>query len=102
MSDPMTDLFNEVRAETARARAKFPKPMYTMTALTEEVGELARAVLHTCASNEPNPYAAGEVKKEAIQVMAMCVRLLHDGDVSLGLPGLADIAAIRTQGDGDE
>lgn len=84
--DPMTELFNEVRDEVARARRKFPGPAYTYTALVEEVGELARAILHTVSKTEPDPYAAGEVHKEAVQVMAMCVRLLHDGDVSLGLP----------------
>ena len=90
--DPMTKLFDQVRAECARARKKFPEPTYTMTALTEEVGELARAVLHTVGTSEPDPYAAGQVEAEAIQVMAMCVRLLHDGDISLGLPAFAHIA----------
>ena len=83
----MTDdqVFDLVRAELVRARRKFPEPHFMMTAITEEVGELARAVLHKVAPEEPDPYAADDVLKEAVQVISTVVRLVVEGDTCHGL-----------------
>lgn len=72
-------------AEVQKARAKFPQPEYTMTALTEEVGELARACLHQVQASEPTPYARDNILKEAVQVAAVAMRLATEGDQSLSL-----------------
>ncbi|MEC9433426.1 MAG: hypothetical protein VYD87_11010 [Pseudomonadota bacterium] len=65
---------DEVFAEFVRARRKFPQPNPSVAALTEEVGELARAVL-----SRPLP----EVRAEATQVAAMALRIAVEGDPTL-------------------
>lgn len=73
MPDPTDQFLAEVRAEIARARAKFLHNDLTMIALTEEVGELAKALLDESASR---------VRSEAVQVAAMAARVAIDGDAS--------------------
>lgn len=66
-------LINEMNAELVRARRKFPGDRVTYTALCEEVGELAKALL-----DEPRE----RVREEAIQVAVMAMRVVLDGDSS--------------------
>lgn len=61
-------------AELCRARAKFPGNRHMLAALTEEVGELAQALL------QGKPRA--EIVKEALQVACVAVRLIEEGDAS--------------------
>lgn len=77
----------EINDELARARTKFPMPNPTMTALTEEVGELAQALLK-CDPLKPD-YAdrCKNVYLEAIQVAVMAIRVLEEGDMHF--PGYA-------------
>lgn len=63
-----------VYAEVRRAQIKFPGTELVMTALTEEVGELAKALLDESWEN---------VIKEAIQVAAMAMRVAVEGDPSM-------------------
>jgi hypothetical protein len=81
MQDPLEDVAPDVRQfaiwmarEVTRARKKFPRPDALMTALTEEVGELAKAML-----DEPSV----RVVAEAIQVAAMACRVAMEGDPTL-------------------
>lgn len=60
--------------EVKRARTKFPGNKMLLAALTEEVGELAKALLQKLP--------ADEVRKEAIQVCAVAVRIIEEGDAS--------------------
>ena len=62
------------RAELERAREKYPNPNATLAALVEEVGELARAVADESRER---------VRAEAIQVGAMALRIILDGDGTL-------------------
>ncbi len=64
-------LFNEIREELGNARAKFPGDNVTFAALVEEVGELAKATFEEPREN---------VRKEAVQVAVMAVRMVLDGD----------------------
>lgn len=64
-------VMDEIVAELQRARAKFPGKNVTLAALMEEVGELAKATFE-----EP----AAAVRKEAVQVAVMAVRMILDGD----------------------
>jgi hypothetical protein len=66
--------------ELERARAKWPGNRVQMTALTEEVGELAKALLHLDYEGGTAP----DVWKEAVQVAAMAVRVATEGDSSFG------------------
>lgn len=61
-----------VAAELQRARFKFPGNTHLTHALTEEVGELAKAQL------QKRPRA--EVVAEAVQVACMAVRIIEEGD----------------------
>lgn len=74
MPDLVDHFLAEVRAEVARARSKFPGNDLTTIALTEEVGELAKALLDESPSR---------VRSEAVQVAAMAVRVAIDGDASV-------------------
>ena len=64
----------EVILEVARAKRLFPKPDGLMTALTEEVGEVARAVLDETDER---------IREECVQVAAMAMRLAEEGDPTL-------------------
>lgn len=76
-------IWQELSDEVDRARRKFPRPDGLMAALTEEVGELARALM-----DEP----ADRVRAEAIQVAAMALRIIDEGD-----PTLNDVRVRRGQ-----
>lgn len=67
-------LVEAIDAELGRARKKFPDAVGSMCALTEEVGELAKAVLDESRER---------VRKEAVQVICMAVRVIQEGDRSL-------------------
>ena len=75
-----------VRVELVRARHKFPAPDYMLAAVFEEVGEMARAVLHEVAETEPDPDPDADVAHEGVQAIATIVRLLTEGDLVHNLP----------------
>lgn len=66
-------LFLDISQELTRARAKFPGDRVTYTALCEEVGELAKALLDESRER---------VREEAVQVAVMAMRVVLDGDSS--------------------
>lgn len=68
---PENRLMVEIMAELSRARAKFPGKNVTFAALVEEVGELATATLAE---------SRDRVRKEAVQVAVMAMRMVLDGD----------------------
>lgn len=70
------ELINDILSELARARTKFPGDNVTTLAMVEEAGELATAVFE-----EPR----SAVRKEAIQVAVMAMRVILDGDATLRL-----------------
>lgn len=69
------DLLGDILDELDRARAKFPGDNVTTLALVEEVGELAKATFEETAAR---------VRKEAVQVAVMAMRVVLDGDATLG------------------
>ena len=71
---PERILLEEILAELTRARTKFPGDNVTMLALMEEVGELAKATFEE---------SRARVRKEAIQVACMAMRVVLDGDATL-------------------
>jgi len=82
-----------IAAEVVRARTKFPSNAVLLAALMEEVGELANALLEhrfaVIAGKKPaelDDFRA-EIQKEAIQVAAVAVRILEDGDSSFPYMG---------------
>lgn len=77
-----TELADLVTDELARARKKFPKPDFLVTALAEESGEAIRASLEVLYSTRlgGGQKARAALVKEIVQTMAMCVRLFQEGD----------------------
>lgn len=69
-----TDTLDSISAEVCRAREKFPGNRLLLAALTEEVGELAKAMLQ----DRPND----EIRCEAVQVCAVAIRIIEEGDSS--------------------
>lgn len=73
-----------IAREVTRARVKFPGNRFLLAALTEEVGELAQAMLQKRPGEE--------IAKEAIQVAAVAVRILEEGDASFA--DITDVEAL--------
>lgn len=71
---PENKLAQEILKELKRARSKFPGDNVTFMALVEEVGELATAMFSQ---------SRREVHDEAIQVAAMAMRCVLDGDFTV-------------------
>lgn len=67
-------LLEQVLKEVERARAMFPAPNACFGALVEEVGEVAKAAMY-------EPWV--NVRVEAVQAIAMLVRLVTEGDCTL-------------------
>jgi hypothetical protein len=65
-----------VMEELVRARAKFPSVDHLTLALAEESGEVVKAVLDL----REGKGTKAELHSEIIQTIAMCVRLLEEGD----------------------
>lgn len=63
-----------LKTEVERARKKFPDNAGSMCALTEEVGELAKALLDEDSSR---------IFAEAVQVACMAFRVANEGDRTL-------------------
>lgn len=61
-----------VGAEVVFARRKFPNNAHMLAALTEEVGELARALLEG--------EGKARIRAEAIQVACVALRIATEGD----------------------
>lgn len=73
-ANPLPDTLDALTREVHRARAKFPGNRHLHVALSEEVGELAQALL------QGKPQA--EVVKEALQVACVAIRIIEEGDAS--------------------
>ena len=73
---------NEVEIEFVKARQKFPQPNPSLAALTEEVGELAQAMLHI---REGKVNYWEDIYKEAVQVATMAARCALEGDPTIGV-----------------
>ncbi len=74
LSAALEDFLAKVRAEHARAVAKFPSPECSVVALSEEVGELSKAMLDESSER---------VVKEAVQVAVMAAKVATQGDPTL-------------------
>lgn len=71
----------DVAAEALRAAEKFPQPNPTIAAMTEEAGEVAKAILHIREGKSDDWQA---VRDECVQLAAMAMRLALEGDTTVG------------------
>lgn len=79
MTSPAINMTEDVLAELAKARAKFPVQdvWVTLAALGEEVGELNQAILQH--HFEPaKGKTKQDIRKEAVQVAVMAMRVALD------------------------
>lgn len=72
------NFLRDVEHELRRARGKFPGSNLVLAALTEEVGELAQAMLKRRAGKMTDQ----DVWNEAVQVATMALRCAVEGDPS--------------------
>jgi len=85
---PQALTLQAIHAEVMRARLKFPGNHVMLAALMEEVGELANALLELRFATVAKQPAydldrlRDNVQKEAVQVAAVAIRILEDGDSS--------------------
>lgn len=70
-----------VRA-TEQAMTRYPAPNYTLTKVAEEAGEVVKAGLHLA---EGRDFTWEDLEGECVQAIAMCLRLLIEGDGVIGL-----------------
>lgn len=68
--------------EAGRARVKFPQPNKVLLKVAEEAGEVVKAGVHM---SEGRDFTFAELEAECIQTIAMCLRLLIEGDGTIGL-----------------
>lgn len=77
----MNSFLNEVAVETAYIQQKWPGNVNNLAALTEEVGELAKAMLER--EYEPKKSVGREqIYREAVQVAAVALKIALFGDDS--------------------
>lgn len=96
--DKLEKMFADIRQEIEDTRQIFPGNHHKMAVLSEEVGELAQALLQ----NEYDGQPVINVYREAVQVAAMAIRLAIEGDHSFkyrypadkALPGAGDVRGI--------
>jgi predicted small metal-binding protein len=79
-------IYSAVDLEVTWARKFFPSPNFLTTAMAEEAGEALKAIMDHMQKGG----SKDQIRKELIQTMAMCVRLLEEGDPihNLNPPGL--------------
>lgn len=78
--------------EAAKAMLRFPQPdsIPPLTKMSEEAGELVKAAVHL---SEGRDYTPADYEQEAVQTIAMVLRLLIEGDQTHGLRPVADMLA---------
>ena len=76
--------FLAVDAEVVRARTKFPGNKHMLAALTEEVGELAKALLQDLPRDR--------VVAEAVQVACCAIRIIEEGDAAFDVKDWGTLA----------
>lgn len=78
------DLMYEISGEIEKAVTKFPTfpndALHALAIINEECGELSKAVLQY--TYEPHKTSKEEIRMEAIQTAAMCIRFLLSHDAN--------------------
>jgi hypothetical protein len=81
-ADGMNGIIQEIQDELERAMRKFPQwptdPIHAAAVIAEECGELQKAVLE--AVYEPHKVSCFNIRTEAVQTAAMCIRFLASAE----------------------
>ena len=78
----VSDILSRARASAAKAKVKFPQPNYVLTKVAEEAGEVVKAGVHYA---EGRDFTWQDIEDECVQTIAMCIRLLTEGDQVIGV-----------------
>lgn len=74
--DYFGSLVERARAAAAKASVKFPQPNYVTLKIAEEAGEVVRGAVHYAE----NRMEWSEVEGEVVQLLAMLIRFVTEGD----------------------
>lgn len=78
----MAEIFERAVATAAKAMIRFPQPNYVLTKVAEEAGEVVKAGVHYA---EGRDFTWDDLEGECVQTIAMCLRLLIEGDEVIGV-----------------
>lgn len=82
----VSKFLQDVRAEATRAISLFPTSRHQLSALTEEAGEVAKAMNEF--EEGKNDIGPKDIYKECVQAAAMCLRLAVHGDSTFRFRGV--------------
>lgn len=68
--------------EMERACERFPQPNYVLLKVAEEAGEVVKTGVHL---SEGRDFTWDDLEAEISQTIAMCLRLIAEGDQTIGL-----------------
>ena len=96
-SDYFSTLVALARTSADKAMRKFPQPNYVLLKVAEEAGEVVQAGVHYAE----NRMAWDEVEGEIVQLLAMLIRLVTEGDQINGVtpPQVVRAAGIGVKGE---
>src|SRR5690606_7384346 len=80
-TDYFGSLVERARASATKASAKFPQPNYVTLKIAEEAGEVIRGAVHYAERR----MEWSEVEGEIIQLLAMLIRFVTEGDQVNGI-----------------
>jgi len=89
-ADYFGSLVDRARTAAAKASVKFPQPNYVTLKIAEEAGEVVRGAVHYAE----NRMEWSEVEGEIVQLLAMLIRFVTDGDQINGVTPPAALAAM--------
>ncbi len=89
-ADYFGSLVERARAAAAKASVKFPQPNYVTLKIAEEAGEVVRGAVHYAE----NRMEWSEVEGEIVQLLAMLIRFVTEGDEINGVIPPAALAAM--------
>lgn len=84
MNEKFIELLGLAEKEAIKASIKYPQPNYILLKIAEEAGEVVRAGIHVKEGRMDKE----ELEKEIIQLLAMLMRLVKEGDQVIGLKPL--------------
>ena len=79
----LKDIVSRSIGEARRASRKFPQPNKVLLKVGEEAGEVIKAGVHL---SEGRDFTHTDLEGEVVQTIAMCFRLLIEGDGTIDLP----------------
>lgn len=77
------DTLQALILELEYARSKHPTSDHLMVALTEEVGETAKAMLDSRVLEQDSALDARLIRAEALQVAVVALRIFEEGDPTI-------------------